>query len=71
MFKRRDQNLGRLVGVAIVLLIAAITCLGAAMVKGLWWICGVAEWTELGPLPWGVAFFIVLVFGATGASSKS
>ena len=68
MLKNRNQPF---VAAGVTAAIIAIVCFVAALVKGLWWICGMAEWTGLGPLPWGAAFFIVLVFGSTGASSKS
>jgi len=54
----------------IFLLVPFAIGLATAIVKGLWWLCGVGEWTGMGDMPWTVALFIVLIFGSSG-SSKS
>ncbi len=55
----------------IAIVIPLALCLIATIVKFLLYSCGRGEWTGLGEMPWGAAFFFVLAFGSGGACSRS
>lgn len=48
---------------AVLLLLPLFIFLSGAVIKLLWWACGVGDWTGLGALPWGPAIFIGMVCG--------
>lgn len=53
------------------LLFVFCAVLGAAVVKFLWFVTGMGEWTTMGSLPWGPSFFISLVVVGSNCSSTS
>ena len=63
----RTQKVLALFIIGIPLALCAIT----AILKSLWYVCGMGEWTGLGEMPWGAAFFFVLAFSSGGAFAKS
>lgn len=63
-------DLGKVLGTVllVVAVVVAFACLGAAIVKGAWWLTGMGAWTGLGPIPWGPSFFISLLFASVRSS---
>ena len=55
--------------VVAVFLIVVVAVFGAAIVKLMWWLCGMEAWLGL-PLPWGPAFFISAVLSGSSVSKS-
>jgi len=59
----REKITGPFGFLLLLLLIPGLFLLAAGIIKFAWWVTGMGDWTGLGIIPWGPAFFMALLGG--------